>query len=144
MIQTINCIITLLYRQGEIWHNLRTKLTAQITSPRILHAFLPTLNLICDDFIELLKAKRDPNTNAVHNFQDIVNLLGLEAVCTMMLGRRMGFLSANPLESVKKLASAVKMLFITQRDTAYGFGLWKYFPTSTYRDFVSTEETIYK
>lgn len=109
-----------------------------------MHAFLPTLNTICDDFIELLKAKRDPTTNMVENFQDVVNLLGLEAVCTLMMGRRMGFLSADPPENVRTLAAAVKMLFITQRDTAYGFGLWKYIPTSTYRDFVNTEDTIYK
>lgn len=132
------------HRQGETWHNLRTKLTSQITSPRILQAFLPTLNLICDDFIELLKVKRDPVTHVVTDFQDIVNLLGLEAVCTLMLGRRMGFLSTSPPDNVRKLAASVKMLFITQRDTAYGFGLWKYFPTSTYRDFVNTEDTIYK
>lgn len=136
--------LSILGRQGETWHHLRTKLTSQITSPRVLHAFLPTLNTICDDFIELLKAKRDPTTNMVENFQDVVNLLGLEAVCTLMMGRRMGFLSADPPENVRTLAAAVKMLFITQRDTAYGFGLWKYIPTSTYRDFVNTEDTIYK
>lgn len=122
---------------------MRTKLTAQITSPRVLQAFLPTLNTICDEFIELLREKRDPETNIVSNFQDVVNLLGLEAVCTLMLGRRMGFLAVNPPENVQRLAAAVKMLFITQRDTAYGFGLWKYVPTTTYRDFVATEDTIY-
>lgn len=131
-------------RQGESWHNLRTKLTSQITSPRVLQAFLPALNTICDDFIDLLRAKRDPVTNIVENFQDVVNLFGLEAVCTLMLGRRMGFLSLNPPDNVAKLASAVKMLFITQRDSSYGFTLWKYVATKTYRDFVETEDTIYK
>lgn len=123
---------------------MRTKLTSQITSPRVLYAFLPTLNAICDDFVELLRVKRDPHTNVVEDFQDIVNLLGLEAVCTLMMGRRMGFLSTEPPENVRTLACAVKQLFITQRDTAYGFGLWKYIPTSTYREFVHTEDTIYK
>lgn len=110
----------------------------------MLQAFLPSLNTICDEFIELLRAKRNLNTNIAENFQDIVNLFGLEAVCQLMLGRRMGFLSQNPPENVAKLAGAVKMLFITQRDSSYGFGLWKYLPTKTYRDFVATEETIYK
>lgn len=133
----------IVFRQGEIWHNLRTKLTPQITSPRVLQAFLPALNEICDDFIELLRTKRNAS-NVVENFQDVANLFGLEAACTLMLGRRMGFLSVNPPENVAKLASAVKMLFITQRDSSYGFSLWKYVPTKTYRDFVQTEETIYK
>lgn len=109
-----------------------------------MQSFLPALNAICDDFIELLRAKRNPLTNTVDNFQDVVNLFGLEAVCTLMLGRRMGFLSLNPPENVARLASAVKMLFITQRDSSYGFSLWKYISTKTYRDFVETEDTIYK
>lgn len=131
-------------RQGETWHHLRTKLTAQITSPRVLQSFLPALNCICDDFINLLRSKRDPTTNVVENFQNIVNLFGLEAVCTLMLGKRMGFLSQRPQENVTKLAAAVKTLFITQRDSSYGFSMWKYVYTKTYRDFVQTEDTIYK
>lgn len=131
-------------RQGETWHNLRTKLTSQITSPRVLQAFLPSLNAICDDFIDLLRQKRDPATNVVENFQNIVNFFGLEAVCTLMLGRRMGFLSSTPPDNVAKLAAAVKTLFITQRDSSYGFSLWRYVSTKTYRDFVQTEDTIYK
>lgn len=110
----------------------------------MLQSFLPSLNAICDDFIDLLRAKRDPITCVVDNFQNVVNLFGLEAVCTLMLGRRMGFLSSNPPENVAKLAAAVKTLFITQRDSSYGFSLWKYVSTKTYRDFVHTEDTIYK
>lgn len=130
--------------QGEAWHNLRSKLTQNITSPRVLQAFLPALNRICDDFIDLLRTKRDPKTNIVENFQNIVNLFGLEAVCTLMLGKRMGFLSRSPPENISKLAAAVKTLFITQRDAGYGFNWWKYISTRTYRDFVETEDTIYK
>lgn len=61
-----------------------------------------------------------------------------------MLGRRMGFMSPNPSEKARNLAVAVKELFAMQRDSYYGFGLWKYFPTRTYRTFVQCEETIYK
>lgn len=140
-----NCFLAgITNEQGETWHNLRSKLTQNITSPRVLQAFLPELNCICDDFIALLRTKRDPDTNIVENFQNIVNLFGLEAVCTLMLGKRMGFLSKSPPENVSELAAAVKTLFITQRDAAYGFSLWKYISTKTYRDFVKTEDTIYK
>lgn len=61
-----------------------------------------------------------------------------------MLGRRMGFMSTNPSEKARILAVSVKELFAMQRDSYYGFGLWKYFPTRTYRKFVQCEETIYK
>lgn len=72
--------------------------------------------------------------------------MSLEAVCTLMLGRRMGFLGQNLKEEdkVMKLAAAVKQLFISQRDSYYGLGLWKYIPTKTYRDFAKSEEIIYE
>ncbi|KAI8122310.1 Ecdysone 20-monooxygenase [Lucilia cuprina] len=131
--------------QGPTWQKLRSSLTSYITSPRILQNFLPALNLVCDDFIDVLRAQRDPHTFEVRNFEDIANLMGLEAVCTLMLGRRMGFLSTNSEqpEKIKQLAGAVKQLFISQRDSYYGLGLWKYFPTKTYREFARAEDTIY-
>jgi len=64
----------------------------------------------------------------------------------LMLGRRMGFLSKDPQpnDNIKQLANAVKQLFISQHDSFYGFGLWKYLPTSTYRQFAKSEDIIYK
>lgn len=61
-----------------------------------------------------------------------------------MLGRRMGFLSSFPPQKIKTLAAAVKQLFVTQRDSNYGMGLWRYIPTKTYRDFSRSEELIYR
>lgn len=129
--------------QGLGWNHLRSKLTPAITSPRVLQAFLPALNEICDDFVELLRVKRCPLTQVVTDFQDVANLMGLEAVCTLMLGRRMGFLSAQPGRDVMALAAAVKRLFVTQRDSTFGLGLWRYWSTQTWRDFSDSEELIY-
>uniref|UniRef100_A0A1A9W8F7 Cytochrome P450 n=1 Tax=Glossina brevipalpis TaxID=37001 RepID=A0A1A9W8F7_9MUSC len=131
--------------QGPIWQKLRSSLTASITSPRVLQNFLPALNCVCDDFLDLLRARRNPRTFEVDNFEDIANLLGLEAVCLLMLGRRMGFLTtkSEQPEKIKQLAGAVKQLFISQRDSYYGFGLWRYLPTKTYREFAKAEEVIY-
>lgn len=72
------------YRQGEKWHNLRTKLTPLITSPKMLQRFLPALHDICNDFIDLLKLKRNEQ-NVVHNFQDVANLMGFEGKLIYLL-----------------------------------------------------------
>ncbi|XP_063697170.1 ecdysone 20-monooxygenase [Culicoides brevitarsis] len=129
--------------QGEEWYHLRSKLTGGITSRKLLWSFLPTLNVICDDFIDLIKHKRDEN-GVVHNFQDMANLMGLETVCCLMLGRRVGYLSKDTINPrFNELASAVKRLFILQRDAYFGNGMWKHFPTKTYKDFAQTEDLIY-
>lgn len=38
---------------------------------------MPALNEICNDFIDLLKVKRNEQ-NVVHDFQDVANLMGFE------------------------------------------------------------------
>lgn len=115
-----------------------------MASPRVLNAFIPSLNDICDEFIEFIKQNRDEN-GLVVDFQSLLNKFGLEASCTLMLGRRMGFFTQeHDSDRIHKLAEAVKQLFIACRDSYYGFGLWKYFPTKTYRDYVRNEEMIYE
>lgn len=76
----------------------------------------------------------------------MANLMGLEAVCSLILGRRLGFLtrSTERPERAQILASAVKELFIAQRDSYFGLSLWKYIPTQTYRRFSKAEHTIYE
>lgn len=44
-------------------------------------AFMPALNGICDDFIQLLQIKRDED-DVVQNFQDVANLMGFEGNAT--------------------------------------------------------------
>uniref|UniRef100_A0A336MFD5 CSON014590 protein n=1 Tax=Culicoides sonorensis TaxID=179676 RepID=A0A336MFD5_CULSO len=66
------------------------------------------------------------------------------AVCCLMLGRRIGYLSKDfKDERFMALATAVKRLFILQRDAYFGNGLWKYIPTTTYKEFAKTEDIIY-
>lgn len=59
------------------WYHLRTKLTPNLTSRKVLIALIPALNEICDDLVELIKFKRDKN-QLINNFEDIANSFGLE------------------------------------------------------------------
>ncbi|XP_053697347.1 ecdysone 20-monooxygenase [Sabethes cyaneus] len=130
--------------QGEQWHEMRVKLTTSITSRKVLQAFVPTLNQICDEFVELIRRKRDEN-QCVKDFQDVANTVGLEIICCLVLGRRMGYMSGDKLKNEKfaKLAEAVKSSFVFISKSYYGLKLWKYFPTDLYKDYVRCEEIIY-
>lgn len=65
------------FRQGEKWYHLRKNLTVDLTSPQTMQGFLPNLNNICDDFLELLQScrKRD---QSVTGFEQLTNRMGLE------------------------------------------------------------------
>lgn len=104
---------------------------------------MPEQNVVTDDFIALLRATRDSDDN-VYAFEEFANRMGLEVTCTLMLGRRMGFLNDKVDPLAAKLAAAVKVHFCASRDTFYGLPFWKALPTKAYRQFVDSEETIYE
>lgn len=97
-------------------------------------AFLSQNFFFTKFFVDLLESIE--RNNLFSNF--------ILAVSCLMLGRRMGFLSLEPNEKAKKLANAVKQLFVSIRDSYYGIGIWKYLPTKTYRQFSESEEVIYR
>lgn len=70
-------IFAFLFRQGEKWFHLRRHLTAELTSPNTMQGFLPELNRICDDFLDLLQSCRKPD-GTVQGFDQLTNRVGLE------------------------------------------------------------------
>ena len=68
----------------------------------------------------------------------------VSGTCTLILGRRMGFLDDKVDPQAAKLAAAVKVHFCASRDTFYGLPFWKIMPTKAYRELVQSEETIYE
>ncbi|KAJ8921623.1 hypothetical protein NQ315_010532 [Exocentrus adspersus] len=129
--------------QGENWHFLRVNLTTDITSPKTISSFLPQVQDIADDWCCLLKQLRNHDCE-IPNLEFVVDRLGLETSCALVLGRRMGFLLQEHLsDSARQLANAIHQHFIATRDTYYGLPIWKVFNTSAYKKLAESEETIY-
>lgn len=108
--------------QGPQWAHLRTNLSPKtIESRKVLADFCPDLNQICDDFINLLKERRDED-NSIESFEDIVKLLAFEGACCMIFGQRMGYLnesSDNNKLFREKIILAAKNVFKSIRDAYY-------------------------
>lgn len=65
-------------------------------------------------------------------------------MCTLVLGRRMGFLlPEGETDIARRLRIAVHHHFLSCRDTYYGLPLWKLFHTSSYSHLIDSEEDIY-
>lgn len=100
--------LTIRCRQGETWHQLRTALTPALTSAATMQRFLPELNQVADDFNQLLQSSRDKD-GTVHAFEELANRMGLESTCTLILGRRMGFLEHQLDPTAARLAQAIQV-----------------------------------
>ncbi|XP_050430191.1 ecdysone 20-monooxygenase isoform X3 [Adelges cooleyi] len=132
----------LVNEQGETWAILRNKLTPELTSPRTIRRFLPEVNQLADDFNTLIAQARDGD-GVVKGFESYCNRMGLESTCTLILGRRFGFLDEEINEMATSLADSVTNQFRASQEAFYGLPLWKLFPTKAYKDFVVSENAIY-
>lgn len=98
-------------------------------SRKVLSGFSSELNEICDELINVIKQKRTED-NILHNFDEIMKMMSLEAACSLILGRRMGYLSDNCCDindegrnKMKELGSCLKNIFQIFRDDYYGIVL---------------------
>uniref|UniRef100_A0AAT9UTK6 Cytochrome P450 314A1 n=1 Tax=Maconellicoccus hirsutus TaxID=177089 RepID=A0AAT9UTK6_MACHI len=133
----------LVNEQGEKWHELRLTLTPELTSNKTMKHFLPELITVTEDFIRLINSSRNDD-DIVIDFEQLCNRLGLESTCTLVLGKRFGFLQENNADPMGQiLADAIRGQFCASRDTFYGLPLWKVFTTPAYKQFIHCEDTIY-
>ncbi|XP_048516410.1 ecdysone 20-monooxygenase isoform X2 [Athalia rosae] len=133
----------LVNEQGEIWHKLRSALTPELMSANTVLGFLPALNQVADDFVSLIRSQRN-SSNAVMEFEELSYRMGLESTCTLILGRRLGFLEPDCTGGLAtRLADAVRVHFRASRDAFYGLPLWKIMATKAYAELINSEDAIY-
>ncbi|KAG5682159.1 hypothetical protein PVAND_011531 [Polypedilum vanderplanki] len=136
----------LINEQGPEWGRLRAKMTPKtLESRKVLSSFCSDFNELSDEFINVIKLKRNEE-NIVKNFEETMKLMSIEAACALILGRKMGYLadSHDHLDNnSKELMIAVKNIFGVIRDSYYGNGMWKYFPTKLYSKYIEYEDKIY-
>ncbi|XP_043255553.1 ecdysone 20-monooxygenase isoform X1 [Colletes gigas] len=132
----------LVNEQGQAWHDLRTALTSELTGASTVLGFFPALNIVADSFIDLIRRRR--TGHKVAGFEELAYKMGLESTCTLILGRHLGFLKPDSNSSVTmRLAEAVRVHFTASRDAFYGLPLWKWLPTSAYKQLIESEDAIY-
>lgn len=132
----------LVNEQGVTWQKLRAALTPVLIGASTVFGFFPALNIVTDEFIDLIRERRINST--VRGFEELAYRMGLESTCTLILGRHLGFLKPDSSSMLTtRLAEAVRIHFTASRDAFYGLPLWKLLPTSAYRQLIESEDTIY-
>lgn len=88
----------------------------------MLSSFCPELNEICDEFVNMIKQRRNAD-DVVEKFDDLMKMMSLEASSSLILGRRMGYLQecGENNENFMELGNAAKNIFAIFRDAFYGW-----------------------
>lgn len=68
---------TFVCRQGETWQKLRAALTPKLMGANTVSGFVPALNQVSDDFINLIRVLRSGDD--VTGFKELAYRMGLES-----------------------------------------------------------------
>jgi len=82
--------------------------------------------------------------NKQFNNCDFYDVLSTVGTCTLILGRRFGFLDGEVSETATRLADSVTSQFQASQEAFYGLPLWKLIPTKAYKEFVASEDALYE
>ncbi|GFY52288.1 ecdysone 20-monooxygenase [Trichonephila inaurata madagascariensis] len=104
------------------------------------------MSRVGDDFVDLLRSVRNPDTFAIEDMLDLSYRLALEGVYMMSLDTRLGCLD---LDLGKNTAAAdmilsVKLLFESFHELFYGLPLWKLYETASYKKLDKAESLMYE
>jgi hypothetical protein len=70
-------------RQGATWQKLRATLTPVLTGAGTVFGFFPALNIVTDEFIDLIRERRINFT--VRGFEELAYRMGLESKTWFLL-----------------------------------------------------------
>ncbi|CAL1269136.1 unnamed protein product [Larinioides sclopetarius] len=130
----------------EEWHKLRSIITPVLSKPRAVSLLTSRMDSVADDFSELLRASRDPETLVIENFQDLAYRMALEGVYMMSLDTRLGCLDPNLQENTaaSDMILSVKLLFEAFHELFYGLPFWKWWETESYKKLDKAESLMYE
>ncbi|XP_070561097.1 cytochrome P450 10-like [Ptychodera flava] len=131
--------------QGDEWRRVRRAVQSVVLKPHSLVRFVPDLNTISDDFVDLMKAMRNQN-GEVPDFQNEIYKWSLESVWKVVMGTRLGCLemSLDSKSEPQLIINATGDFFACLGRLMFGFQFHKYINTPTWRRFLHSQDTLFR
>ncbi|CAL1679137.1 unnamed protein product [Lasius platythorax] len=131
--------------QGKVWHDFRSKVNPHMMQPRAIKAHVTQIGDISNEFVEKMRALRDPTTLELpNNFRNELYKWALESICSIALDCRLGCLKSNLAADSEPqiMINCVHDIF----DLAYRLdllpSLWKIYNTRNLKKFFRVLDTL--
>ncbi|KMQ98129.1 cytochrome p450 12a2 [Lasius niger] len=131
--------------QGKVWHDFRSKVNPHMMQPRAIKAHVTQIGDISNEFVEKMRALRDPTTLELpNNFRNELYKWALESICSIALDCRLGCLKSNLAADSESqiMINCVHDIF----DLAYRLdllpSLWKIYNTRNLKKFFRVLDTL--
>lgn len=133
----------LLTEQGKAWGTLRSKVNPVMLQPKTVRSYIPQVDEIACEFVELSKKSRDANNELPANFGHEMNKWALESIGVIALDQRLGVLDENHADA-KLLIKSVKDFFQLSYELEVLPSLWKYVATPKFNELMSAFDNMTK
>uniref|UniRef100_A0A1A9V037 Cytochrome P450 n=1 Tax=Glossina austeni TaxID=7395 RepID=A0A1A9V037_GLOAU len=136
----------LLSANGENWGTFRKIVNPILMQPKIVKLYMQKMSQVNREFIERIRAIRDPNTLEVPgNFEDDIKRWTLESVAVVALDQQLHIINENHNNSqAKELFEALNDLFSLSFEVEFRSSLWKYIHTPTFKRLMGVLDTLQK
>ncbi|XP_032589533.1 probable cytochrome P450 12e1, mitochondrial [Drosophila mojavensis] len=129
---------------GPAWSKMRTAVNPILLQPRNAKLYIRNLQHVNDEFLERIRAIRDPSTQEMPaDFGEDIRRLVLESIGSVALNTRLGLLGENrESEEAKQLISALENILELSFQLDIMPPIWKYLPVPMFKKLMRSLDTI--
>lgn len=125
----------LLTDQGPPWGKLRSTVNPVMLQPKTVKLYIPQVDEVALEFLELLKASRDTNNEVPATFGQDLNKWALESIGCIALDQRLGVLKGND-PNVNQLIVNTKEFIRLSYELDLRPSIWRYVKTPKFRQLM--------
>ncbi|XP_068140583.1 probable cytochrome P450 12a4, mitochondrial [Drosophila tropicalis] len=134
----------LLPTQGKKWGDFRSIVNPVLMQPKNVRLYYKKMSLVNQDFVECIKAIRDPKTlEAPEDFLDYINRWTLESVSVVALDKQLGLLrKSGKDDQAMLLFRSLDDFFDLTADFEMKPSLWRYINTPKLKRLMKSLDNI--
>lgn len=112
-------------------------------NPKAVKIYIPTIDKVTKDFIEVIKRKRDPKTLEMgDNFLDDINNWALESIAFIALNTRLGCLEESRSPDANALIEGMHSFFSLSYELDFLPSMWKYIATPKFNKLMKVLDEV--
>lgn len=131
----------LLSEQGQTWSSMRSKANPVMMQPKTVKIYIPQVDEVAREFVELSKANRDANNELPADFGHELNKWALESIGVIALDQRLGVLVGDNADA-RLLIKSVKDFFQLSYELDVLPSIWKLVATSKYKQLMKVFDDL--
>ncbi|KAK6170143.1 hypothetical protein SNE40_018609 [Patella caerulea] len=123
--------------QGEKWAELRRQIQKKMVRPKSALYYIERQSEVATDLVHKL------GNSHPDQVRELLFLYATESISVVCFDRRLGILSGDATEEVKKYLDNVKTFFVYVNKGRVGLPMFKYFETPMYKKFKNAADESY-